>query len=143
MPTAVIDEAASPKTLPNHPIHLGLDGNAVPLPAIDSERWYDEYLARFAGDGTQGRLISQFSFSENWESWEMHPHGDEIVLCIAGTMVLHQQSETGETATVTLKSGDYAINPAGWWHTADATTQVTAIFITTAYGTIHRAREAS
>ena len=36
--------------------------------------------------------------------------------------------------------GDYAINPAGVWHTADTATGANCVFITTGIGTEHRPR---
>ena len=35
-------------------------------------------------------------------SWEMHTVGDEVVLCTAGRMTLHQQHADGTTATVEI-----------------------------------------
>ena len=49
----------------------------------------------------------------------MHPAGDEVVVCTAGAMTLHQEFADGRTETVALGAGDYAINPPGVWHTAD------------------------
>jgi hypothetical protein len=41
---------------------------------------------------------------------------------------------------VTLGPGEYAINAAGTWHTADIDGSATALFITAGLGTIHRPR---
>ena len=87
----------------------------------------------------EGRLVSMFTFSAPWESWEMHPAGDEIVLCISGRMVLHQEMPEG-VRTVALEPGQYAVNPSGVWHTADVEGAATALFITTGLGTEHRPR---
>lgn len=65
----------------------------------------------------------------------MHPHGDEVVLCISGSMTLHQTFADGSTATTTIGSGEYAINPPGCWHTADIAGAATALFITAGLGT--------
>ncbi|HEX8058599.1 MAG TPA: cupin, partial [Novosphingobium sp.] len=46
----------------------------------------------------------------------------------------------GSTASVTLRPGEYAINPPGTWHTADVADQATALFITSGLGTDHRPR---
>jgi hypothetical protein len=37
--------------------------------------WYAAYSERHAADGIEGRLVSQYSLSESWTSWEVHPHG--------------------------------------------------------------------
>jgi quercetin dioxygenase-like cupin family protein len=65
--------------------------------------------------------------------------GDEAVICIAGEIVLIQEL-TDEMQKVTLRPGDYAINPRGVWHTADVTGKATALFITAGIGTEHRPR---
>jgi mannose-6-phosphate isomerase-like protein (cupin superfamily) len=36
-------------------------------------------------DGFRGHeLISCHEFDEDWSSWEIHPHGDEIVILLSG-----------------------------------------------------------
>ncbi|MFN3819301.1 cupin domain-containing protein [Blastomonas sp.] len=124
-----------------HPVHLGLGARAVPQPPMDGGAdWYQAYEARAAGDGIEGRLVTQFSFDEPWTMWEMHPAGDEMVLCIAGRMTLHQEQADGSLTTLELGPGDYAINPPGVWHTADVAGTATALFITAGAGTQHKAR---
>jgi mannose-6-phosphate isomerase-like protein (cupin superfamily) len=128
--------------LPTSPAHLGLGATATVEPAFTDESWYAAYAARHAADGIEGRLVSQYDFAESWTSWEVHPHGAELVICTAGALTLHQQHADGTTDTVTLAPGDYAINPPGTWHTADVPAGVTAtaIFITPGEGTDHRPR---
>ncbi len=121
-------------------IHLGLGATAVPQPPFDGIEWYANYGARHGGDGIEGRLVSQHSFTESWDAWEMHPHGSEVVICTAGAMVLTQEFPDGGIERVALAAGDYAINPPGVWHTADVEAQATAIFITAGEGTAHRPR---
>ena len=128
--------------LPTTPAHLGLSASASVEPEFTGMEWYAAYTARHEADGIEGRLVSQYSFAESWDSWEMHPHGAELVICTAGTLTLHQEHADGSAETVTLAPGDYAINPPGTWHTADvpAGTTATAIFITPGIGTEHRPR---
>ena len=128
-------------TLGTRPIHLGLGAKSVPQPEFTGGmEWYGEYEQRNSSDGAEGRLVSQHRFSEDWDMWEMHPHGDEVVICTHGLIVLHQQQRDGEVETVTLGPGDYAINGPGVWHTADIADSATAIFITAGKGTQHRPR---
>jgi mannose-6-phosphate isomerase-like protein (cupin superfamily) len=103
-------------------------------------QWYVDYAARTAEDGAGGRLVSMFHFTEDWAGWEMHPAGDEVVVCITGKMVLHQELDGGRAEVVTLSPGDYWINPAGVWHTADIPEPATGLFITAGFGTRHRPR---
>ena len=128
--------------LPTHPAHLGLGATASVEPEFTGMEWYAAYAERHAADGIEGRLVSQYDFDANWDSWEVHPHGAELVLCTAGTLTLHQEHEDGTTDSVTLHPGDYAVNPPGTWHTADvpAGTVATAVFITPGLGTRHRPR---
>jgi quercetin dioxygenase-like cupin family protein len=123
-----------------NPIHLGLGAKAWPQPEFDGMDWYRDYVARHAEDGNEGRLVSLYTFSKNWDSWEMHPAGDEVVLCLRGAMTLHQELADGKKKTVRLGEGDYVINPPGAWHTADVGEEATALFITAGLGTQHRIR---
>jgi quercetin dioxygenase-like cupin family protein len=121
-------------------IHLGLGATATVQPPFTGISWYGDYIARTASDGVEGRLVSLSTFSESWDSWEMHPSGAEVVVCTAGTMTIYQELTDGTKTTVTLGPGDYAINPPGAWHTADVTGEATALFITAGFGTEHRPR---
>ena len=128
--------------LPTTPAHLGRNATATVEPAFTGMEWYAAYAKRHAADGIEGRLVSQYDFSESWTSWEVHPHGAELVICTAGSLTLHQEHADGTTESHTLHAGDYAINPPGTWHTADVPAGVTAtaIFITPGQGTEHRPR---
>lgn len=70
----------------------------------------------------------------------MHPAGDEVVICTAGSMVLVQEFEDGKVVQTPICAGQYAINPPGVWHTADVAESATAVFITAGEGTQHRPR---
>ncbi|KWV95009.1 MULTISPECIES: cupin domain-containing protein [unclassified Erythrobacter] len=129
-----------PRRLADSFIHLGLGATAVPQPPFDGMEWYEAYGQRHGADGREGRLVSQHTFTEGWPSWEMHPLGDEVVICIAGEMVLTQEFPGGRRESVTLTAGEYAINPPGVWHIADVEDEASAIFITAGEGTQHRPR---
>jgi mannose-6-phosphate isomerase-like protein (cupin superfamily) len=122
--------------------HLGRGATATVEPPFTGMDWYEGYGARHSADGAEGRLVSQYSFSESWSSWEMHPRGAELVICTAGEIALIQEHEDGRSERVTLGPGDYAVSPPGVWHTADVPpgTTATAIFITAGEGTEHRPR---
>lgn len=131
----------SGKSLNDYPIHLGRGGLAISEPRMEQEMsWYAEYGARHAYDGADGRLISEYLFTENWTSWERHPSGAEIVYCLSGKMTLHQEKAGGQIETIVLEPGHYAINPPGVWHTADIQGEARALFITAGLGTEHRPR---
>ena len=124
-----------------HPIHLGRSGNAETEPEFTGDyAWYLAYSERHAADGADARLVSQHTFTESWPTWEMHPKGHEVVLCVAGKMVLHQEHPDGTRSEVTLEAGQYAINSPGVWHTADIPQTATGVFITAGMGTQIRPR---
>tara|TARA_R110002033_G_scaffold56320_8_gene105302 strand:+ start:160 stop:486 length:327 start_codon:yes stop_codon:yes gene_type:complete len=102
--------------------------------------WYAGYGARHGKDGAEGRLVSMYSFTENWNVWEMHPNGTEVVLCTAGEITLIQEMAEGLQRRSTLSSGEYAVNAPGVWHTADIEVSATVVFITAGEGTEHRER---
>jgi quercetin dioxygenase-like cupin family protein len=134
----------SARSLERFPLHLGKQGAAEPQPEFPRDeramQWYVDYGTRHASDGAEGRLVSMFSFSEDWPSWEMHPAGPEVVVCTAGRMTLHQELADGRLESVKLGPGEYAINPPGVWHTADVAEAATGLFITIGEGTQHRPR---
>ena len=127
------------KFLSKFPVHLGLGAKAIAQPEFDGMPWYAAYGARNADDGLEGRLVSMHSFSEPWNSWEMHPKGHEVVVCTEGTITLIQEVG-GDERRIVLSPGEYAINEPGVWHTADVEEKATAIFITAGAGTEHRPR---
>lgn len=127
-------------SLEEQPVHLGLGATAGAEPVFTGMDWYEGYVARHAGDGAEGRLVSLHRFTEDWTMWEMHPHGEEVVVCVAGTMTLHQEPADGTRTSAVLQAGEYAINPRGCWHTADVAGEATALFITAGLGTEHRPR---
>ncbi len=83
-----------------NPIHLGLGAAAITEPALTgSTDWYAGYVERHHSDGVEGRLVSTFTFKDSWNMWEMHPNGAEVVLCLAGSMTLHQERPDGSSSS--------------------------------------------
>lgn len=127
--------------LTSFPVHLGRGGKAFRLPEFTGGmEWYETYGKLHPDDGADGWLVSMHTFSESWDTWEVHPNGHEIVVCIAGSMSLIQEAPDGARSQVTLEAGEYAINLPGVWHTADLDAPATALFITSGEGTAHRPR---
>jgi len=127
--------------LARFPVHLGLGARVVVEPEFDGKPlWYEAYGARRAADGVEGRLVSLHTFHKSWDSWEVHPRGHELVVCVAGRMTLHQEID-GRVRTVTLEAGQAVINPPGVWHTADVDGgPATGLFVTAGTGTQVRPR---
>lgn len=129
-----------PFDLQRFPVHLGLGARVARLPEMTGEMsWFEAYAQAHGGDGAEGRLVSIFSFSEPWSTWEVHPEGEELVLCLEGCITLHQEVDGG-TRTVRLEPGQAVVNPQGVWHTADTDGPARALFVTAGKGTDHRPR---
>ena len=126
--------------LDEYPVHLGLGARVVVEERFTGAmEWYQGYAARHADDGIEGRLVSLHTFSEPWSSWEMHPRGEELVVCLSGEITLVQEIDGG-IRKVALRAGEAVVNPAGVWHTADVAGSCTALFITAGAGTEGRER---
>jgi quercetin dioxygenase-like cupin family protein len=122
------------------PVHLGRGAIAYTLPEMDgSSDWFERYRRDTEAEGNDGRLVSMYTFTEPWATWEVHPNGHEVVVCTAGEMTLHQEID-GNVRTVTLHAGEATINAPGVWHTADVDAPATALFITAGMGTQVRPR---
>ena len=127
--------------LDTHPVHLGLGATADIEPEFTGDmHWYEQYAARHAADGVEGRLVTLHHFTESWESWEMHPFGCEVVICTSGQITLIQQTGEGTSSEIKLGAGDCAVNAPGVWHTADVDEDATVLFITAGAGTQGRPR---
>ena len=124
------------------PIHLAANGGALGLDRFTGEpSWYSTYEQQFSSDGAAGRLVSWHSFDTSWDSWEMHPSGDEVVLCVNGAIELVQDLD-GRLVITSLAPGQWVVNKAGTWHTANVAegSATSCVFITSGFGTQHRSR---
>ena len=126
------------RRLIDQPVHLGLGATTeVESGFRSSPDWYADYARRRSRDGAEGRLVTLHKFRESWGVWEMHPHGTELVVCIAGQITLHQRNDDGSEAAIALGPGEYAINAPGVWRTADVPGEATVLFVTAGEGTEH------
>lgn len=94
-------------------VHLAADGVAQ---QVSGEAFWQLPASEFAGFG-QGWLISEYEFTADWPTWEMHPHGDEFVYLLSGAVEL-QLEQGGELLKVTLEGSGAVVVPRGVWHTA-------------------------
>lgn len=65
----------------------------------------------------QNWLITEFNFEADWETWEMHPHAEEIVYLLSGEMDLLLEKDSF-SQTIELRSNGLVIIPPNTWHTA-------------------------
>ena len=82
-------------------------------------------------------LIAAHVFESDWGTWEMHPHGDEIVTLISGEISFTLRLPEGEESVTLREAGDYVIVPKGVWHTANTSVKSHVLFITPGQGTQH------
>ena len=125
----------------NQPANLAttfvvLDDAAGSIPVPVTPQLYQE-LDRDYGEFAGHRLVSYYSFSEDWPTWEIHPAGEEVVCLLSGEVTLVLEEATGERRLTLAEPGAYVIIPRGTWHTA-RTTGCTMLFITPGQGTENR-----
>lgn len=119
-------------------VHLGNDRATVPLEV--TETFWQDLTSGALGDLGPGRLLSFFEFDSAWDSWEIHPTGDEIVCLIEGAVEMTLEPEAGgERSVVSMRTpGEYVIVPRGTWHTARTEVPTRMLFITDGEGTRQR-----
>ena len=83
-------------------------------------------------------LVAYHEFESDWRSWEVHPHGDEIVLLISGEIEFLLDEGTKQTRITLKEQGEYLIVPQGVWHTAKTKVLSQLLFITPGQGTQHK-----
>lgn len=124
------------KTILSTYLHFRDDGRADAIPA--SEAFWEDLSRGAYPQLDQGRLMSAFTFSEPWATWERHPAGEELVMLLSGvaTFVLE---ESGTVRSVVLSEpGSYVLVPQNAWHTARTSVPTTLLFLTPGAGTEHR-----
>ena len=104
--------------------HIDTATGIRPLP-VDEDFW-----SRTVAQLPAGRLVSHVETSAPWPTWEMHPHGEELILQLTGSMTLIVEAADGQQARISLHAGHFTVVPAGHWHTADADGPGTALYIT-------------
>lgn len=122
------------------PIHLGLGSTARP---VEGFAWDPAVLEAYgeaaADDGPDGRMVMVFAAEGSWSSWERHPHGSEVVICLSGRMTVIREID-GRVDPVELGPNEAMVNPPGVWHTADVHEPGRFMTITPGLGTEHRPR---
>ncbi len=113
------------------------DGGKTEQIAVTEQFWSD-VVNGARPELDQGRLMSAFSFSANWPSWERHPAGEELVMLLSGSAVLLLEEANGERALLLDTVGSYVLVPQGVWHTARTTQPTTLLFLTPGADTEHR-----
>jgi mannose-6-phosphate isomerase-like protein (cupin superfamily) len=115
------------------------DGPAAVAVEVDADFW--ERIDR-RPELHRGRLVGTFHNAADWNVWEMHPAGDEVVCLLSGAIDVVFEEENGER-TVELVAGETCIVPRGVWHSANVRTPGDTLHITRGAGTQHRPRTAT
>ncbi|MDH3440163.1 MAG: cupin [Gammaproteobacteria bacterium] len=105
------------------------------LPVSDSI--YAELGERY--DGFAGHLlIACHSFDGDRQTWENHPHGDELVSLVSGDAEFILRTDEGEQSIRCSSPGDFVVVPRNTWHTAKVHSPTSKIFVTPGEGTENR-----
>jgi mannose-6-phosphate isomerase-like protein (cupin superfamily) len=136
----LIDDERTAIDLLTTPLHLGLGSRARPIAGFSFDAAVlQAYGDAVSDDGIEGRMVVVIDEEGPGDHWECHPAGDEVIVCISGTVSVVR--EVGEfTEQVVLRSGEASINPAGMWHAVDVDGAARILTITPGLGTKHRQR---
>ncbi|MFB4194754.1 cupin domain-containing protein [Streptomyces carpaticus] len=136
----LVNNARDAIDLRTTPVHLGLGSSAKP---VEGFAWDPEvlqaYSAAVAPDGAEGRMVTIFDGDGPGDHWERHPAGDELVVCLSGSVTVTRDLD-GVPDRVLLGPGEATINPAGAWHAVDMRGPASILTITAGLGTEHRPR---
>jgi mannose-6-phosphate isomerase-like protein (cupin superfamily) len=88
-------------------------------------------------DLDHGRLMGSVDQTADWDHWERHPAGEEILTLLTGEMDLVLDMPAGEQRA-TLKPGETFIVPKGVWHRGIVKAPGRLMFITPGAGTEHK-----
>jgi oxalate decarboxylase/phosphoglucose isomerase-like protein (cupin superfamily) len=117
-------------------IHFRDGGRASEIPV--SASFWEEVATGKHPEMDQGKLMSAFSFSEPWLTWERHPAGEELVMLLSGAATLVLEEADGERTINLSEPGTFFLIPQNVWHTARTSVPTTMLFLTPGAGTENR-----
>jgi len=82
-------------------------------------------------------LIALHNFTADWSTWEIHPHGDEMVFLVSGEIEFLLNTADGVETVLLNSSGSYVIVPKNTWHTARVKHAASCLFMTPGEGTLN------
>ncbi|MER8258694.1 cupin domain-containing protein [Streptomyces albidoflavus] len=136
----LVEHQAEALDLRTTPVHLGRGSRARP---VEGFAWDPEvlraYTAAVAADGAEGRMVMIFDGEGPGDHWESHPAGDELVVCLTGSVTVTREVD-GVSDQVVLGPGEATVNPAGVWHAVDMEGPASLLSVTATLGTDHRPR---
>ena len=87
-----------------------------------------------------GRLVMAGVMIEDWDIWEMHPDGAEVILVTEGAVRVHTDVEGEDEPITVVRAPELVVMPAGTWHTMDVIESARVVTMTWGAGTQHRPR---
>lgn len=115
-------------------VHFRDGGSAEPIEVTPSF-WPDLASGKLALDG---RLITLGRQSRDWDHWEMHPEGEELVVLLSGSLELVVERDGRELRARLDRPGQAWLNQRGDWHRAIVHEPSVVLFVTHGAGTQHR-----
>ncbi len=112
-------------------VHLADGGKASRLPGGTSFWSLPESEMSALADGW---LVSEFEFTVDWTTWEMHPNGDEFVYLLSGSIDLLLEQADG-VRTVAMRGTGAVVVPRGIWHTGKIKAPSRVLHVTRGAGT--------
>ena len=132
------------------PVLLDLASTYLHLRADDGATTMEGGAAFWAGiddrrDLDSGRLCAMFEQTADWDHWERHPAGPELLVTIRGRMeLLIEHDDRARTVVSTIMAaGQAMLVPTGLWHRAKVLEPGRLLAITAGAGTEHRAVDAT
>jgi mannose-6-phosphate isomerase-like protein (cupin superfamily) len=117
-------------------LRLRPDSSIERLPV---EGFWPKLMQGELGDFHHEYLVTSSEHDGDWQGWEMHPNGDEIVCLLAGSATLILEAPDGSRCELQLtEPGSFAFVPRGSWHTAKIAATARFFLITAGEGTMHR-----
>lgn len=117
-------------------IHFRDDGRASEIP-VSASFWEDVATGKHP-EIDRGRLMSAFTFSEPWQTWERHPAGEELVMLLSGAATLVLEEADGQRTISLSEPGSIVLVPQNVWHTAKTSVPTKMLFLTPGEGTENR-----
>ncbi len=99
-----------------------------------------DLYTRVKADTTLGDTMVTLGVGSGKSSshWEMHPAGEEILVILSGSRVIHFEHPDGRRETLNARAGEAVIVPRGVWHKTEAPEGSRILFITYGRGTTHK-----
>lgn len=114
--------------------YISIEGAAAKAMAVTDSFWPDVMAGkRKVGDW----LMTAFPQDKDWDVWERHPKGEEILVMLKGALTLVIDDGTS-LREVALNEGESTIVPRNTWHTGKLRKAGTLLALTFGEGTDHR-----